>query len=226
LAQSASAIVGQAVIAGADQERYGASGVTVQLQSVTGDDLEGVEPPSSQTDDLGIFRFADIAEGCYIVVGESPGMRGQSEIFCLPGEETPLRLEFEMEVEVVVESLDVTAAAIEIDPTETSSSGSVGVSTLDNAPKANRSVEDVMPLIPGVLRGKAGEINMNGVRASQSGSQMNNVDVTDPVVRTSEIALPLSIVSSVQVLSTPYDAEYGGFAGAVSKVETRPADLD
>ena len=226
LAQSASAIVGQTVIAGSDQERYGASGVTVQLQSVTGDDLEGVEPPSSQTDNLGIFRFADIAEGCYIAVGESPGMRGQSEIFCLPGEETPLRIEFEMQVEVVVESLDVTAAAIEIDPTETSSSGSVGVSTLDNAPKANRSVEDVMPLIPGVLRGKAGEINMNGVRASQSGSQMNNVDVTDPVVRTSEIALPLSIVSSVEVLSTPYDAEYGGFAGAVSKVETRPADLD
>lgn len=221
-AQPVTAIVGQTVIAGPDQERYGASGVEIQLQSVTQEDLE---PLKTQTDSLGIFRFEDVTDDCYIAIGEFPGMLGQSEIFCLPGEESPFRIEFEMQVETVVEVIEVTAAAIEIDPTETSSSGSVGVSTLDNAPKANRSVEDVMPLIPGVLRGRAGEINMNGVRASQSGSQMNNVDVTDPVVRTSQIALPLSVVSNVEVLSTPYDAQYGGFAGAVSTVQTRPANL-
>ncbi len=225
-ARPATAVVGQAVIAGSDGERYGASGVVIQLQSVTGVEGEDSEALQAQTDSLGIFRFADVAEGCYIAVGESPGMNGQSEIFCLPSEESPLQIEIEMQVETVFETVEVTAAAIEIDPTETSSSGSVGVSTLDNAPKANRSVEDVMPLIPGVLRGRAGEINMNGVRASQSGSQMNNVDVTDPVVRTSQIALPLSVVSNVEVLSTPYDAQYGGFAGAVSTVQTRPANLD
>ena len=225
-ARPATAVVGQAVIAGPDGERYGASGVAIVLESVTGAEGEVSEALTAETDSLGIFRFADVAEGCYIAVGESPDMHGQSEIFCLPSEESPLQIELEMQVETVFETVEVTAAAIEIDPDQTSSSGSVGVSTLDNAPKANRSVEDVMPLIPGVLRGRAGEINMNGVRASQSGSQMNNVDVTDPVVRTSQIALPLSIVSNVEVLSTPYDAQYGGFAGAVSTVQTRPANLD
>ncbi len=225
-ARPATAVVGQTVIAGPDGERYGASGVAIQLQLVTDPEKEAFESLTAQTDSLGIFRFADVADGCYIAVGESAGMHGQSEIFCLPSEESPVRIEFEMQVEVVFETVEVTAAAIEIDPAQTSSSGSVGVSTLDNAPKANRSVEDVMPLIPGVLRGRAGEINMNGVRASQSGAQMNNVDITDPVARTSQIALPLSIVSNVEVLSTPYDAQYGGFAGAVSTVQTRPANLD
>ena len=225
-ARPATAVVGQITIAGAGGERYGASGANVSLQSVTGDESANAEAPRAQTDSLGIFRFADVADGCYIAVGESPGMQGQSEIFCLPGGESPLRIEFDMQVETVFETVEVTATVIEIDPTQTSSSGSVGLSTVDNAPKANRSVEDVMPLIPGVLRGRAGEINMNGLRASQSGSQMNNVDVTDPVVRTSQIALPLSVVSNVEVLSTPYDAQYGGFAGAVSTVQTRPADLD
>ena len=131
-----------------------------------------------------------------------------------------------MQVEAVVESVEVTASAITIDPTETSSSGSVGVSTMDNAPKVNKSYQDVMPLIPGVLRGRQGEINLNGVRATQSGSQLNSVDMTDPVARTSQLTLPLSVISNVQVLSTPYDAQYGGFAGAVSTVETKPANLE
>ena len=225
-----SAIVGQAVIAGPDGKRLGAAGAEMQLEPVsvaeaTAEEPEGSVPAIVLTDELGIFRFEGVAEGCYIILGKAPGMSGQSDILCLPAEEQPLRVEIEMQVEAVVESVEVTASAITIDPTETSSSGSVGVSTLDNAPKANRSVEDVMPLIPGVLRGRAGEINMNGVRASQSGSQLNNVDITDPVARTSEIGLPLSVVSNVEVLSTPYDVQYGGFVGAVSTVETRSADL-
>ena len=228
--EPSSAIVGQAVIAGPGGERLGAVGAEMQLESVSVAEAaegepEGSGPAAVQTDELGIFRFQSVADGCYIIVGKASGMIGQSDILCLPAEEQPLRVEIEMQVEAVVESVEVTASAITIDPTETSSSGSVGVSTLDNAPKANRSVEDVMPLIPGVLRGEAGEINMNGVRASQSGSQLNNVDITDPVARTSEIGLPLSIISNVEVLSTPYDAQYGGFVGAVSTVETRSADL-
>ncbi|MDA1312100.1 MAG: TonB-dependent receptor [Acidobacteria bacterium] len=218
-------VVGQAVIVGANNERFGASGTEIELQSVALD--EGDVPPAATTitNELGIFQFANVAAGCYIAAGRAPGMSGQSEIFCLPADVMPLRLRIEMQVEAVVETVEVTASAITIDPTTTSSSGSVGVSTLDNAPKANRSVEDVMPLIPGVLRGKAGEINMNGVRASQSGSRLNNVDITDPVTRTSEIGLPLTVISNVEVLSTPYDAQYGGFAGAMATVDTKPADM-
>ena len=223
--EPASAVIGQAVIAGPNGERFGAVGVNVQLQSVAIVEGEATEPAATQTNELGVFRFPAPAEGCYIAVGEAPGMSGQTEIFCFPAEESPLRIIIEMQVEAVVETIEVTAAAITIDPTATSSSGSVGASTLDNAPKANRSVEDVMPLIPGVLRGRAGEINMNGVRASQSGSRLNNVDITDPVARTSEIGLPLTVVSNVQVLSTPYDAQYGGFAGAMATVETKPVDM-
>ncbi len=218
-------VIGQAVIVGPNDERFGASGTEIQLQSVSVAEGETPEAAKTVTNELGIFRFTNVAEGCYIAVGQAPSMSGQSEIFCLPADEMPIRIRIEMRVEAVVETVEVTAAAITIDPTTTSSSGSVGTSTLDNAPKANRSVEDVMPLIPGVLRGKAGEINMNGVRASQSGSQLNNVDITDPVTRTSEIGLPLTVISNVEVLSTPYDAQYGGFAGAMATIETKPVDL-
>ncbi len=230
LAQSQTySLVGQAYLAGSDGEHFGVAGASVELHSVSLADPdpatgEADGPMLAESNDLGLFRFDGIAEGCYYLTGMSPGLTGQSDILCVPSGEGPARFDLELEVDTVVESVEVTASVIEIDPTETTSSGSVGVSTLDNAPKANRSIEDVMPLIPGVLRGRAGEVNMNGVRATQSGSQLNSVDVTDPVARTSEMTLPLSVVSSVQVLSSPYDAQYGGFAGAMSTVETKAAD--
>ncbi|MDE0123498.1 MAG: TonB-dependent receptor plug domain-containing protein [Bryobacterales bacterium] len=222
-------VLGQAYLSGSDGEHFGVAGAAVELHSLSEVEPEPSSPDSqgpavAETNELGLFRFDGLAEGCYYLIGTSPGMSGQSDIACVPSEEDPLRIDVELEVDTVVESVNVTASVIAIDPTETTSSGSVGVSTLDNAPKANRSVEDVMPLIPGVLRGRAGEINMNGVRATQSGSQLNSVDVTDPVARTSEMTLPLSVVSSVEVLSSPYDAQYGGFAGAMSTVETRASD--
>ena len=95
-------------------------------------------------------------------------------------------------------------------------------STLHDAPKANRSFEDVMPLIPGVLRGPSGEINMSGARASaeRHGAQRSGCHRTRSP-RTTQINLPTETVSNVQVLTSPYDTQYGGFAGAVSTVETK-----
>ena len=222
-------LLGQAYLAGDQGEHFGVPGATVELHPVSlqevdpaGGDAGG--PSTAEADGLGLFRFSDVTEGCYFLAVSSTGLSGQSDIVCVPAGEDPLRVDVELEVETVVESVEVTASVIEIDPTETTSSGSVGVSTLYNAPNRNRSVEDVMPLIPGVLKGRAGEINMNGVRATQSGSQLNNIDVTDPVARTSEMTLPLTVISNVEVLSSPYDAQYGGFAGAMSTVETKAAD--
>ncbi len=222
-------VVGQAYVAGTGGEHFGVAGASVELHSVSvaePDQVPGEStgPLVSESDELGLFRFDGLQEGCYYLTGTSPGLVGQSDILCVPATEDPARFDLHLEVDAVVESVEVTASVIEINPTETTSSGSVGVSTLDNAPKANRRIEDVMPLIPGVLRGRAGEINMNGVRATQGGAQLNSVDVTDPVARTSEMTLPLSVVSRVEVLSSPYDAQYGGFAGAMSTVETRSAD--
>src|SRR5580700_83345 len=38
--------------------------------------------------------------------------------------------------------------------------------------------------------------------------------------------LPIDVVSSVQVISNPYDPEYGRFTGAVSSVDTKTGSLD
>jgi hypothetical protein len=67
---------------------------------------------------------------------------------------------------------------------------------------------------------------MKGARASQNGSLVNSTDVTDPATGTAAINIPIDVVSSIHVLSTPYDPEYGKFTGAVSNVETRFGDFN
>jgi hypothetical protein len=126
----------------------------------------------------------------------------------------------------VVESATVTASADQVDTKQTSGNTTIGESTVEHMPKRNERFEDLLPLVPGVVRGQSGRINMKGARASENGSLVNSADVTDPATGESAISIPIDVVSSVHVLSTPYDPEYGKFTGAVSNVETRPGDFN
>ena len=217
-------LTGQAVNQDSSGRTFAVPGARITLTRVSGGAPGQPAIPSVESDAEGVFRFSGLAAGCYLATAESPGLVGQSDAFCLPLAEGQ-SVTIAMNLDVLVETVEVTAAEIAINPTETSSSGSVGRSTLADAPKANKRYEDVLPLIPGVLRGPSGEINMNGSRATQAGAQFNGVDVTDPVSGASSLNVPIEAVSNVQVLSNPYDAQYGGFAGAISTVQTKPANF-
>jgi len=55
---------------------------------------------------------------------------------------------------------------------------------------------------------------------------VNSANVTDPVTGGPAINLPIDVVSSVQVISNPYDPQYGKFTGAVSTVATKTSDYE
>jgi hypothetical protein len=66
-------------------------------------------------------------------------------------------------------------------------------------PNQGERFEDLLPLVPGVVRGPSGRINMKGARASENGSLVNSADVTDPATGEAAISIPIDVVSSVQV---------------------------
>lgn len=113
-----------------------------------------------------------------------------------------------------------------VDTKEFSGTNTIGESAVVHMPNRDENFESLLPLVPGVVRGPNGQINMKGAHASQNGSLVNSADVTDPASGTTAINIPIDVVSKVEVLSTPYDPEYGKFTGAVSNVETRPGDFD
>jgi hypothetical protein len=53
-------------------------------------------------------------------------------------------------------------------------------------PLATERFLDALPLVPGVVRGPDGLLNVKGARASQSGLTVNSTNVTDPVTVSSQ----------------------------------------
>jgi carboxypeptidase family protein/TonB-dependent receptor-like protein len=176
----------------------------------------------SSTD--GKFAITGVAPGAYEVTAKAPGLAAEQEVVVSAGTIKEIRVE--LKVEAVQESVTVTGNANQVDTKEASGANTVGESTVRNMPNRDERFDSLLPLVPGVVRGPNGRINMKGARASQNGSLVNSADVTDPATGATAISIPIDVVSSIKVLSTPYDPEYGKFTGAVSNVETRPGEFN
>lgn len=172
----------------------------------------------------GKFAFNTVPPGSYTITAQAPGMTATRSIAVTTGSVS--EIELEMKIRAIEESTTVTARTDQVDIKELSGSNTIGESAVDNMPNREERFDSLLPLVPGVVRGRNGVINMKGATASQNGALLNSADVTDPATGESAINIPIDVVSSVQVLSTPYDPEYGKFTGAVSNVETRPGDFN
>jgi hypothetical protein len=186
--------------------------------------LTGPTHLAVQSDDQGNFSFDSVLPGDYAISAESTGMAGMRNLVVEAGTNSEVSLE--MKLVVLAQSTTVSASADQVDPKEAAGSATVGESAVKNMPNIDEHFQSLLPLVPGVVRGPNGLINMKGAHSSQNGSLVNSSDVTDPATGETAINIPIDVVSSVQVLSTPYDPEYGKFTGAVSNVETKPGDFD
>jgi len=185
-------------------------------------ELSGPVSVTTESDEKGEYSFASIPAGKYTVQGFSPGLQAVKIIYVEAGEtvEAPL----ELKIVAVETSVKVTASSTEaIQP---AASGTINESTLRDAPNVNERFESSLPLIPGVVRGPDGRVNLKGTRGTQSGELVNSANVTDPVTGGPAINLPIDVVQSVEVISNPYDPQYGKFTGAVSTVETKTGNYD
>jgi hypothetical protein len=183
--------------------------------------LDGPAAFETETDENGNYVVAVVPPGSYAVEALSPGLEVRQTLKVEGGEvQVPLELrplEVANSVVVKADPADVKNSA----PSET-----VSEKTLREAPNVNERFESSLPLIPGVVRGPDGHINLKGARNTQSGALVNSANVTDPVTGGPAINLPIDVVSSVQVISNPYDPQYGKFTGAVSMVATKTSDYE
>jgi hypothetical protein len=186
--------------------------------------LDGPVHLEVQTDNEGKFACKELPPGSYRISAEATGLAATQNVVVTATMVSEIALE--MKVQAATESTTVTANAEPVDTKEPSGTNTVGSSAIRNMPNVDEQFQSLLPLIPGVIRGPNGQINMKGARSSQNGSLVNSADVTDPATGTSAINIPIDVVSSIHVLSTPYDPEYGKFTGAVSNVETRPGDFN
>ena len=204
-------VAGTVFVQDSTGNRFVVAGATVKL--------DGPAKFETKTDENGNYVVAAVPPGTYTVESVSPGLEIRKTIR-VEGDEVTIPLELkpsEVTSSVVVKAdqADITNPA----PAET-----VSAKTLREAPNVNERFESSLPLIPGVVRGPDGHINLKGARNTQSGALVNSANVTDPVTGGPAINLPIDVVSSVEVISNPYDPQYGKFTGAVSTVATKTSD--
>jgi outer membrane receptor for ferrienterochelin and colicin len=201
-----------AVFVGVSSGQAFAAGATVRLS--------GPVVLETETDENGNYTFAAVASGTYRIEAFLSGLEAARTISVEAGK--IVRAELHLKPADVKSSITVTAPETKGPaPSET-----ISEKTLRDAPNVNERFESSLPLVPGVLRGPDGHINLKGTRNTQSGALVNSANVTDPVTGGPAINLPIDVVSSVQVISNPYDPQYGKFTGAVATVATKTGDYD
>ena len=184
--------------------------------------LNGPETFKAESDTNGAFSFPSVAPGTYVIQANAPGLEGQLSVTVDPGQVA----EVSVKLELAATTSSVTVSANAPDADITTATQTVEEKTIADAPNSDQRFETLLPLVPGVVRGPDGRINMKGVRNTQSGALVNSANVTDPATGGPAINLPIDVVSSVQVVSNPFDPQYGRFTGALSKVETKTGDYE
>ena len=185
--------------------------------------LHGVVEKETQSDQRGAYSFDSVPPGTYVLEATAPGLSATLEVEVSPGATAAAPLELN------VVSVNSTVTVTGNDPApvaESAQSTTIAQKTVEAAPNQNERFESLLPLVPGVVRGPDGRINMKGAQSTQAGWLVNSANVTDPATGEQAINLPIDVVSSVQVISNPYDPEYGKFTGAISSLETRTSNFE
>lgn len=184
--------------------------------------LNGPRQDKASSDEHGSYHFTGLPSGRYLITATVRGLIGSANVVL----NRDVVLPVDILLHVAPTTVTVTAAA---DPPPAATSAqdvTISSSVVQNAPNATERFENLLPLVPGVVRGPDGQLNMKGASSTQAGWLVNSSNVTDPATGDKAMNLPIDVVSSVKVLSNPYDPEYGRFTGAVSSVQTRTSNFN
>src|SRR5206468_6774277 len=214
--EPATSVAGAVSVAGPDGQPLVLPGVTITLT------CNDADPKTEVSNDQGEFRFADAGLGTCSIVADLQGFKSATKVVVLKaGETTAVTLQ--LGLDTLREDVMVSAKNDTAESPITAHVERMTAYVMQTAPIASERFQDALPLIPGVVRGPDGLLNINGTRSNQSALMFNSANGTDPVTGEDAIELPIDAVSAVQVRGTAYAPEFGLSAGAVTTVETQKA---
>jgi hypothetical protein len=186
-----------------DQLGHVLPGANVTLQSAGATDAPDAILALTTTDLLGRFTFDDIAPGAYVVAAELPGYTRTAEPSGPLAGGRSVELTLALGLAAVSEIVNVGASTGAGEPVEAEE---LGADLLRVFQLPTDRFQEVLPLLPGVIRDPRGRLSFNGTRPSQSALLVNGVNATDPVTGQFAMELPLSVVDTVEVHAIPYSA--------------------
>ena len=177
------------------------------------------ELPAQSTPASGLAEFQNVPCGSWNVRVAKEGFEDSTITIELAGDPST-EATVTMHPQMNRSSVDVTDTP---PPVEQSSSQNYEVRPMEvkTLPSNPTTVTEVLPLVPGVVRSPDGELKLDGSGEQRSSLVVNQSDVTDPATGKFGHSVPVDSIETVNVLNTPFLAQYGRFTQSVVAVETR-----
>src|SRR5262245_17778995 len=130
---------------------------------------------SAVTNEQGEYKFTNVPPGLYALKVVASGFKEHAQSVTL--RDTTTLQPIVLQVADVSASVTVVADGDGLNTSDTTPSVSFHQNKLETLPLVNERFQDAIPLVPGVVRGPDGMLNLNGARSSQSGMIVNSANV-------------------------------------------------
>src|SRR5262249_24285707 len=149
-------------------------GVTVTLTCAGG-------PRTTVSGEQGEFRFGDLPSdaGTCSIAADLQGFKSATSVVAMKTGETTIDLV--LGLDTLHEEVTVSAKPAADDDRVAPVVERITPAVMQTAPIAADRFQDALPLIPGVVRGPDGLLNVSGSRTNQTSLTFNSANGTDPV---------------------------------------------
>jgi len=121
------------------------------------------------------------------------------------------------------ETTTVVASTIaDASPTAALLGSTLTATNIARLPSTRMKARESLPLLPSVVRGPDGLMQIGGARAYETPIVLDGFNVTDPATGLSTLNLPFEAVRGIDALRDPMSVSYGRLIGGVVKMETTP----
>jgi len=183
---------------------------------------DGGAPLTTTTDDGGRYEFDGVPQGRYDLDALLEGFEGATRRN-LDVRQDALDVDLKLALAAIHQDITVVAQAPMnvLGSAEPNAPVTVTRTVMDVAMLPNMQFDDVLPLMPNVVRGPDGLIAVGGARAETGGLFVNGVTADNPMTGGAGIMLPLEAVETMQVYAAGAPAEYSHATGGIVAVATR-----
>jgi|SRR5271157_329611 len=184
-----------------------------------------LNPLSVTTDAEGRYRFTNLSPGSYTIETRLEGFKPFAESVVVKPRDAKIE-NVSLELEKVIQKIEVRDKAAAVSTESAASTATVSTRQFTTLPLAEQKFTAVLPLVPGVVRTRDSKLNFKGAPENQGMLLMDSAQMVDPVTGRFAVPIPLDAIQTMNVNETPYSAEYGGFSGGLTTIETKPPSGD